>query len=75
VGVWRGIAGPKGLPDDVTAKLEAALKKVNESKEFRDFMAKRGFGVAFASGKEYGDYMAKSTADFGEVLKAIGMAK
>ncbi|MHC8944899.1 tripartite-type tricarboxylate transporter receptor subunit TctC [Advenella incenata] len=75
VGVWRGIAGPKGLPDDVTAKLEAALKKVNESKEFRDFMAKRGFGVAYASGKEYGDYMAKSTADFGEVLKAIGMAK
>ncbi len=75
VGVWRGIAGPKGLPDDVTAKLEAALQKVNESKEFRDFMAKRGFGVAYANSKDYGEYMAKSTADFGEVLKAIGMAK
>ena len=75
VGVWRGIAGPKGLPDDVTAKLEAALKKVNESKEFRDFMSKRGFGVAYANSKDYGEYMAKSTADFGEVLKAIGMAK
>ncbi len=75
VGVWRGIAGPKGLPDDVTAKLEAALKKVNESKEFKDFMSKRGFGVAYANSKDYGEYMAKSTADFGEVLKAIGMAK
>lgn len=75
VGVWRGIAGPKGLPDDVTAKLEAALKKVNESKEFKDFMSKRGFGVAYANSKDYGKYMAKSTADFGEVLKAIGMAK
>ncbi len=75
VGVWRGIAGPKGLPDDVTKKLETALKNVNESKEFRDFMAKRGFGVAYANSKDYGEYMAKSTADFGEVLKAIGMAK
>ncbi|AHG66001.1 Bug family tripartite tricarboxylate transporter substrate binding protein [Advenella mimigardefordensis] len=75
VGVWRGIAGPKGMPDDVTAKLEAALKKVNESAEFRDFMSKRGFGVAYANSKDYGEYMAKSTADFGEVLKAIGMAK
>ncbi len=75
VGVWRGIAGPKGLPDDVTKKLETALKNVNESKEFKDFMSKRGFGVAYANSKDYGEYMAKSTADFGEVLKAIGMAK
>ena len=75
VGVWRGIAGPKNLPPEVAAKLEAALKKVNESKEFRGFMEKRGFGVAYANGKDYGEYMAKSTADFGEVLKAIGMAK
>src|SRR5690606_31749853 len=75
VGVWRGIAGPKGLPDDITAKLEAALKNVNESKEFRDFMSKRGFGAAYANSKDYGEYMAKSTEDFGEVLKAIGMAK
>ena len=30
-GAWRGIAGPKGLPADVTAKLEAAVKKAYES--------------------------------------------
>jgi tripartite-type tricarboxylate transporter receptor subunit TctC len=42
---WRAIAAPKGLPADVQAKLVAALKKVHDSKEFRDFMAARGFGV------------------------------
>lgn len=74
-GTWRGIAGPKGLPPEVVDKLETALKNVNESKEYRDFMEKRGFGVAYANGKDYGEYMAKSTESFGAVLKAIGMTK
>ena len=28
IGAWRGIAGPKGLPADVQAKIGAALKKI-----------------------------------------------
>ena len=34
-GAWRGFAGPKGLPADVATKLTAALKKANDSKEYR----------------------------------------
>ncbi|NYT77965.1 tripartite tricarboxylate transporter substrate binding protein [Alcaligenaceae bacterium] len=75
IGVWRGIAGPKGLPDDVASKMEAALDKVNHSQEFKDFMQKRGFGIGYASGAEYGAYMKKSMDDFGEVITAIGMAR
>lgn len=75
IGVWRGIAGPKGLPDDVVSKMEVALDKVNHSQEFKDFMQKRGFGIGYASGAEYGAYMKKSMDDFGEVITAIGMAR
>ena len=46
-GAWRGIAGPKGLPADVATKLTASLKKVYDSKEFKDFMSNRGFGVVW----------------------------
>ena len=46
VGAWRGIAGPKGMPADVASKLTAALKKAYDSKEFKDFMGSRGFGMA-----------------------------
>src|SRR5690606_20194566 len=53
-GVWRGIAGPKGLPDDVTQKMVAALKNINQSKEFTDFMKSRGFGVGYAGGADNG---------------------
>ena len=49
-GAWRGIAGPKGLPADVATKLTASLKKVYDSKEYKDFMSNRGFGVVWGDG-------------------------
>jgi tripartite-type tricarboxylate transporter receptor subunit TctC len=75
IGVWRGIAGPKGLPADVQTKMEAVLKKINESKEYKDFMTGRGFGVAYADAAGFGKFMEKGDADMGQVLRALGMAK
>ncbi|MEN3295857.1 MAG: putative tricarboxylic transport rane protein, partial [Burkholderiales bacterium] len=75
IGVWRGIAGPKGMPADVQAKLEAVLKKISDSKEYKDFMATRGFGVAYADGAGFGKFMDKGDADMGQILQALGMAK
>ena len=75
MGVWRGIAGPKGLPAEVQARMETVLKKINDSKEFRDFMATRGFGVAYADGPAFGKFMDKGDADMGQTLQALGMAK
>jgi tripartite-type tricarboxylate transporter receptor subunit TctC len=75
IGVWRGIAAPKGIPADVQGRLEAALRKINESKEFKDFMSTRGFGVAYADGAGFGKFMEKGDADMGRILEAIGMAR
>ena len=75
IGVWRGIAGPKGLPVEVIAKMETVLKKINDSKEYQDFMAVRGFGVAYAGSVEFGKFMDKGDADMGQTLQALGMAK
>lgn len=72
---WRGIAGPKGMPEDVTASLSAALEKVWNSAEFQDFMNDRGFGLVWKPGAEFADWMAASDASLGEVMMAVGMAK
>ncbi len=74
-GAWRGFAGPKGLPQDIATKLTAALKKINESKEFRDFMAARGFGVKWADAQGFADFMAAGDKQMGEAMKAAGLAK
>lgn len=72
---WRGIAAPKGLPKDVTDKLAAAIKKIVASKDYTDFMAKQGFGVIYESPADMAKFMAKSDADLGATMKAVGIAK
>ena len=75
LGAWRGIAAPKGLPADVRDKLVAAIKKIAASKEYTEFMASRGFGVVYLGPDEFGRFMAKSDADLGATMKAVGIAK
>lgn len=75
VGAWRGIAGPRGLPADVVTRVVAALKKANESKEFRDFMSNRGFGVRWADPAGFAKFMAAGDAAMGTAMKAAGLAK
>lgn len=72
---WRGIAAPKGLPKDITDKLAAAIRKIVASKDYTDFMAKQGFGVIYEGPDEMAKFMAKSDADLGATMKAVGIAK
>ncbi len=72
---WRGIVAPKGIPGDVRDKLAASVKKIAASKEYNDFMASRGYGVVYAPPEEFGKYMAKSDAEMGVTMKAVGLVK
>jgi len=75
IGAWRGIAGPKGLPADVQAKLGTVLKKIYDSQDYQGFMQQRGFGVVYADAKGFEQFMAKGDADMGVVMKSLGLAK
>jgi len=72
---WRGIVAPKGIPAEARDKLSAALKKIVASKDYTDFMASRGFGVIYADPEEFGKFMARSDAELGATMKAVGIAK
>ena len=75
LGSWRGIAGPKGLPQPITDKLAAALKKVQESKDFRDFMNARGFALVWQDAAGFTKFMDDDNARMGALLKSAGLAK
>ncbi|MEP7063403.1 MAG: tripartite tricarboxylate transporter substrate binding protein [Betaproteobacteria bacterium] len=72
---WRGFAAPKGISKDVEARLVAALKKAYDSKDYKDFLAQRGFGGEWAAEGDYAKFMAKSDDDMGKVMKTLGMVK
>ncbi len=75
IGAWRGIAGPKGMPADIQAKIGAVLKKIYDSPDYQGFMQQRGFGVVYADAKGFEQFMAKGDADMGTVMKSLGLAK
>ena len=74
-GAWRGFAAPKGLPANIANAMTAALKKVNEAAEFREFMANRGFGVRWADGPGFAAFMDEGDKAMGVAMKAAGLAK
>lgn len=72
---WRGLVGPKGMPDEATEKLSVAFEKVWKSDEFQEFMKGRGFGLVWKPGDEFATWMKDSDANLGTVMKAVGLAK
>lgn len=74
-GAWRGMAAPKGLPAPIAARLEASVKKAYDSKEYKDFMAQRGFGLAWGNAAEFAGFMGKADGDMKAIMGALGLAK
>jgi len=74
-GVWRAIVGPKGMPKEIATQYETLLKKVYDSSEYQEFMAKRGFDVAWMGSVEFAAFLKKDDEEIGAILKSLGLAK
>jgi len=74
-GTWRGLALPKDTPDYVIDVLHNAMKKVLNSSEWKEFMEKNGFGMAYLPPSEFGKFLESDFNTVGELLKLVGYAK
>ena len=74
-GAWRGIAGPLGLPAEVTAAMEPALGKVYRSSEYKEFLNARGFGLTYADAEGFAKHLAAADQSLGDAMKKAGLAK
>jgi tripartite-type tricarboxylate transporter receptor subunit TctC len=72
---WGGIGAPKGLPNDIKAKLSLAVKRVYDSNEFKDIMGKAGKGITYKGPDEFAAFLAEMDQNFGKVMKAVELAK
>lgn len=75
IGSWRGISAPKGTPDNIVQQLQAAIAKVVEQPEYKNFMIKSGYEMQWTAGADFEAFMANSDQQIGETLKAVGLAK
>lgn len=71
-GTWRGVAVPKGTPDDIVKILHDNIKKVIDSPQWKEFMQKNGFGMAYLPPDEFAKFLENDYKVVGELLKAAG---
>src|SRR5262249_29963380 len=70
---WRGIAVPKGTPQAVIARLEAAIRDTVDSREFKEGCDRLGARPTFAPALAFGAIIAKEDAKLAELMEAIGL--
>jgi tripartite-type tricarboxylate transporter receptor subunit TctC len=59
----------------VVGVLEKAVEKAHKSTQFREFMAKNGYGLEWKPAAEFDRYLASEDKSKGELMKAAGIAK
>lgn len=72
---FRGMAGPAGLPEEVSAKLESELKAITEDAKFIEFMQSRGFSIAYQDSAGFTETVMNSRDGLVSAMKSVGLAK
>lgn len=70
-GSVKGIAAPKGTPKEVVSYLDARMKEIASDAEFKKIMADLGQPVMYLPGAEYGPWLQRASAQYGELLKTF----
>lgn len=70
---FYGVAGPKGISQDIVDKLESAIREVVESDDFYHKMEKLNIIPIYVGSNEFNNYVRDAYADMGEQLLNLGM--
>jgi tripartite-type tricarboxylate transporter receptor subunit TctC len=71
--VWWGMIGPKGMPADVVAKLNGALREALADPAVEKRMTELGAVVTPGSPAEFGKFVEAETAKWTKVIKAANI--
>ncbi|QPM92404.1 tripartite tricarboxylate transporter substrate binding protein [Pseudooceanicola algae] len=72
---WRGVCGPKDMPQEATDAISAALAEIAVDPEFVDFMNGRGFNIAYLDPEAHTAMMAEADAQMAETMAAAGLLR
>jgi tripartite-type tricarboxylate transporter receptor subunit TctC len=66
---WYGLWGPKGLPANVTAKLQAEVAKALAQGDFKDRLGVLGFEAIGSTAAEFGAYIDAESTRYGQIIR------
>ena len=68
---WRGIAAPRGIPRQIIATLEAAIRTTVASTDFQKSSENLGVRPGFMPADEFGELIAREDAALARVMSLI----
>jgi tripartite-type tricarboxylate transporter receptor subunit TctC len=71
MGMWRGLAAPKGTPQDVIQKLNESFKKAMDDPEFQARAKEMSVILSYLGPKDFGALMARDDEFFGKLIKEM----
>jgi len=71
--LFRGLSVPKGTPDDVVAKLTAAMSAAAKSDAFMKLAKEKGFTVAPMDSASFGEMLEVQDAVVKDIMKGAGL--
>jgi tripartite-type tricarboxylate transporter receptor subunit TctC len=72
---FRGLAGPKGLPPDVVAKWETAVRQLLEDPEYKKLYIEDGLQPGFMAHDQYVAFMNEFGSETAAFLKQSGVIR
>jgi putative tricarboxylic transport membrane protein len=70
---WRGVVAPPGLDAKETEALRTLVRKLRESRQWKDALARNGWTDAYLEGDQFGAFVKQENARVGSVLKDLGL--
>ena len=69
MGMWRGVAVPKGTDPAIIQKLHDAFKATMEDKDFKKLARKAGIQLRYMNTKDFGAFIEKQNAYYMNIIK------
>src|SRR5688572_13189196 len=66
---WYGLWGPKGLPADITAKLQTEVAKALAQPDIKERLATLGFEPIGSTAAEFAKYIDAESAKYGQIIR------
>lgn len=67
---WFGVVAPAGIPEDVLAKLNAAVNQALSNEDYRKVVESQGAEVAGGSAQEFREFIESESALWGELIRS-----
>ena len=72
---WRGIFGPKDMPEEAQQFWEDTLEELVQTQEWRDTCERYGWDMAYLGQQEFEVFLAEANEEYTALLEQVGLLK